>query len=624
MANQTKKQRRTKKRKEIVKRRRARKASLPALLRENPDLHETLNCHHPLVSCLINENWRDGRMANIQVIREAPTGLVLSSFLVDLAGVGLKDAWGNYGLSKAEINRLESKYSAANNPLVGCDLSLANTIVHGGVAWARKWGFKLPKDHKIWLRLLEPVDPAEIDLDLFGENGMPLLILNEDEVDLPEWETFDPEILKGTIEADRDGPSRETLTRIGDIKGALLSFLGRSEIQEDLDAAFEKRFGKEGKPDSEEQWIAFQDWFALEYELQGGGTVAQRFVEEYEDVISHDVRELVLGWQNVIEGLFEVKARESDGYCMKSLINEREYEVYPTVFLDKFEMKPGDFAVARVVPAKGFHTFSGGVKMLQSDGSEDMRAEIYKVAIDFQIKNRRLALKDNEEKLKKSLESARRQYEDFVDFFGSDEVCGTGKEISVKYQSFCYYVVFEKKDPDTGQPVAKAYETETGRPYQPPKVALPKDVLKSTDVGMICDSVEGLEFLIEYQRFFDTFQYPQQHLGKEETEDLVLGYLESDLVSDLPFRKVAKKFPYNFSRVMGYYLDREAVSADSIDDLMQEFKPDTFDKLPGIVVLLDSEMGRLARLAAEEEAEKESRSLFDKFKGAESGTSIRK
>jgi len=140
-------------------------------------------------------------------------------------------------------------------------------------------------------------------------------------------------------------------------------------------------------------------------------------------------------------------------------------------------------------------------------------------------------------------------------------------------------------------------------------VELPDEVLESDDVGMLCDPVEGIFFLIDYRRFIDIFRSPERHLGKEETEDLVMGYLESDSVSDVPFRRVAERFPENFRRVIEYYRAQEGFVSSNIDDLMWEFKPATFDKLAGIVTVLDSDMVRLAK-----NPEQESSSRIDRIR----------
>jgi len=58
--------------------------------------------------------------------------------------------------------------------------------------------------------------------------------------------------------------------------------------------------------------------------------------------------------------------------------------------------------------------------------------------------------------------------------------------------------------------------------------------------------------------------------------DLIkLGYLEDEMVSDVPFRRVAAKFPDNFKKVFEYYRDDIGYYAESVDDLMQVFTLDT-------------------------------------------------
>ena len=48
---------------------------------------------------------------------------------------------------------------------------------------------------------------------------------------------------------------------------------------------------------------------------------------------------------------------------------------------------------------------------------------------------------------------------------------------------------------------------------------------------------------------------------------------------------------------MEHLRDQEGFEAVEIDDLMREFKPHTFNKLPKTVAILDSEMIDLAKLA---------------------------
>jgi hypothetical protein len=107
VSRKNKQQKRVQKRKEVRKQQKAKKSSKPRLFRKEPALEEALNFRHPLVECLINRDWKEGKFASIFVLRDTPVGLVLSGFVVDLAGPGLKDAWGNYGLSYYDAGQFQ-------------------------------------------------------------------------------------------------------------------------------------------------------------------------------------------------------------------------------------------------------------------------------------------------------------------------------------------------------------------------------------------------------------------------------------------------------------------------------------------------------------------------------------
>ena len=220
---------------------------------------------------------------------------------------------------------------------------------------------------------------------------------------------------------------------------------------------------------------------------------------------------------------------------------------------------------------------------------------MYQMAARMQTENPARALADNPEKLKKSREAVQRQYNDFINYFGKDEVFGTGKEIRQYYQDFFDYQVFELQDPDTGLSKAEEFKKMTGKSYKPPKPKFPHNLLRNKDVAMLCDPVDSLTFLEEYGLFIEIFTDPDKHLRMPYAEDVVMGYLESDTISDVPFRRAAKRYPENFKTVIDYYAEQDGFTAGDIEDLMQTFKPESYDKLPGIVVVMDQEIAN-ARL----------------------------
>lgn len=606
MAKQKKGEKRTKKRKLKLKKQRARKAAIPAILRRDPLLAEALRCHHPLHSCLINENWQEKKVATIFVFRETPTGLVMVAFVVDLIGFGLKEVWGDYGLTPGDIDTIKSE-SAENDLSLGlCDLPFASSIIHGGIAWAKKWGIKLPRDYKVWMRILDPLDADEIDLDLFGVDGKPLFVFDEEDDFRLEESSVDLKILKDSLETGEDGPSREQLERIGDIKGVLIEFTRNPEFEEDFNMAKLEYFKEEKEPGDmeKEKWISFLDWYTLEWQSEVESTFPDRFVETHGDLMSRDVREMILGWRDVVDGIFEVKGQRSDRYHMKNLINEREYMVYPTASMtDASLFEIGNFINARITPVGDFHTFSGVVAKIPCDGSDKERGDIYRFAFKTQTRYPRKAFKDNDKRLKASMELLQKSYNDFIDYFGTDELMGAGWEMAQKYKDFLRYGVFEKRDRETGLSMAEKHERKFGETYRLPPVNFPETLLEQSGVGMLFDPAQGISFLEEYDSFVDIFSNPDTHIGglirKSEVEDVIIGYLESDSITDIPFRNMAERFPDNFARVIEYVLNWERFSVNMIDELMLKYKPQTFDKLPNNIAILDSEMIRFARLGEE-------------------------
>jgi len=410
----------------------------------------------------------------------------------------------------------------------------------------------------------------------------------EDDFDIIMDERFDQDILENPILVSGEGPSKDTLNRLGSIKATLVDFAMSPEFKDDLDNESKDRFGRKKKLKKKGEWINFLDWFILECELTSGDRIVDRFLETYQDDINPDIYKLVEGWKKVIEGLFEVKEIVENGYFVKNLINEREYKVYSThVSGPLADVHRGDFLIGRIVPALGFHIFSGAHSPVPLDGKARVRDEMYQIAAIMQTEHPERALADNPEKLQKSREAVRKMYTDFVSYFGKDEVFGTGKEIRQYYKDFFDFQIFEMRDPDTGKTRAEEFEKRTGKRYKPPKQKFPRELLRNKDVAMLCDPVESLIFLEEYGLFLKIFTDPDKHLGTSYAADVIMGYLESDTISDVPFRRAAQRFPDNFKKVINYFAEQEDFVADNLEDLIQAFKPESYEKIPSIVVVMD-------------------------------------
>ena len=312
------------KRKAARKKQRARTVKQPDMLRKDPVLREALSHQHPLIGCRINEGWQEDGMASIFVVRQAPTGIVFGAFLVDLLQLGLKDAYGDCQVLESDLEELWEGYEEQDSLMQPCDYELAHRIIHSGVQWALENGTTIPKKLMIWTRLLEPAGEGDIDLTLFGDGGEPIGLETENTV-------IDQKKLQDPLMLDQEDLPFETLDRIGDIKAALVAFSSRPEFRKDSEELIAEEFGLDNLPQDPQQWAGVIDRFILEHRLESGETVAEKFVDYHGLFMSNDVRRMVLGWRNVIEGLFEVRGRRGRCVEMRNLVNEKFYRAYATV-----------------------------------------------------------------------------------------------------------------------------------------------------------------------------------------------------------------------------------------------------------------------------------------------------
>jgi hypothetical protein len=141
----------------------------------------------------------------------------------------------------------------------------------------------------------------------------------------------------------------DLVERSGDLKRALLDFSERPRFRRPFRQAFEQRFG--GTPVVDEaQFTNFLDAFVLQHRLPDGRTLVDHFVEAHSD-LSEEERTLLLGWRDVVEGIFEVRQREGEALIVVNLVDELTYRVRsnmgPAVFR---RMRPRSFLIARLVP----------------------------------------------------------------------------------------------------------------------------------------------------------------------------------------------------------------------------------------------------------------------------------
>lgn len=129
-------------------------------------------------ACYVNANWRDTGQASIFLLRRHPAGgYAMAAYLVDLWCTGLKDAFGDLGMTRQEFESRFLQRAEDRMEIVRLEPSTAKALVAGGIRFARQNGFRLPRHYERWTALLGDIgDWPQADLSQFGKDGKLLFV----------------------------------------------------------------------------------------------------------------------------------------------------------------------------------------------------------------------------------------------------------------------------------------------------------------------------------------------------------------------------------------------------------------------------------------------------------------
>ena len=198
-----------------------------------------------------------------------------------------------------------------------------------------------------------------------------------------------------------------------------------------VDFALSPRFGRQLEQfmlDATDPWhelsegeaIGVIDRFALQRRLPNGKTVLDQFLAARPDLTATD-REMLLGWRDPVEGIFEIRRKDPDSLVLLNLIDDLEYQAYSNMGPAAFRRLPrGGFVHARLVPigpVPGAWLVSGSMSAYRKSGA----AQIAQTALAVATERPELVYR-NPEKIKQAWTQMREDRAAFVEFFGGDEL----------------------------------------------------------------------------------------------------------------------------------------------------------------------------------------------------------
>lgn len=311
--------------------------------------------------------------------------------------------------------------------------------------------------------------------------------------------------------------------------------------------------------------LALQDWFVLEHILPDHRTVLSHFLEALEDGGEAVIAEQ---WGMVIQGVFHVRqVLDHNHFELMNLVNDVLYVVAGNPVQD-LGLEKGEYLMARLLPHQDYHIFTGLIDRLPTR----KKNEIYALVAEVQTQNPKMAFIDNIDRIALAYRIQEEEQQDFISFFGRDEIVLPGSELEDKLKEFYHYRYFQKKQLD-GDTIAKTFQSKYHQPPLPPQFDFLDNIQAEPDVGVIYDKTEGLVFLLRYGRFQEIFAR-SDFKSIPDYRQILTGYLEDPNISTLPFKRMIDQHPDNAANVFKAFLKRKRFQLDKdFAALMKRYKP---------------------------------------------------
>ncbi|MDN3054754.1 hypothetical protein PH213_09415 [Streptomyces sp. SRF1] len=350
-----------------------------------------------------------------------------------------------------------------------------------------------------------------------------------------------------------------------------------------LEAAGPERQLDEGKA------IRVIDHFILRYRLPDGSTVVDRFVAGRKDLTTVD-REMLLGWRDPVEGIFEIQRKEKDAVVLLNLVDDLEYRTYSNVGRAAFRgMSKGGFLHTCLVPV---HSAGGAwlVSGAMTSYPKSSATKIARAALHLATSQPELVFR-NPEKLEQGWQRMREDRAAFVEFCGGDELVLPPAEAEDLLNA---YYRHRQEAAVAGQP-----DRVRGRRLSDldlPFFELPRELADAHTIGVIYDQVDGLNFYADYGMLRDLFADPVR-ASHGQHQDLLRTYLRGESIAPLPICRLATARPETADAVFRKLLRKPGFTwSEHGEALLRRRKPWYYanEPRPGVSVIGDR-LGALLR-----------------------------
>lgn len=401
------------------------------------------------------------------------------------------------------------------------------------------------------------------------------------------------------------------LERSRELKQALIDFVldAEGELAQSLEA-FAAAQSRRERHDNVQQDLII-DTFLTEGKV-GDKTALNLFLESQPEFSQSD-RQLVHGWQRSFIGLFAVTQILPDGFELMNWLTAKHYIVKPNNTKTMEEMarfKEGEILLTRIAPVtETYWMFSGPCTPMGKLGKPKLAVAIG----NFKENYKNALYSDAPELLEQAWQSVEQYHQNFLDFFGSDEVTLPGYQLNKKIAEFQEVMMQRRlavagidesktlaevaEEAGIGEEEIRAAAEEAGADSKAiaqlidsksttkmvmPKVDLPAELRKAEQVTTLSHPRWGQMFVATYSQFKALLE-AENWQTIEGSEKLLRYYLENSTINAFIWQRLAQQYPTQLEKVLQMALQRPDFRLDrDLEALVQEYNKLTEPELPEI------------------------------------------
>ncbi|MEH2243075.1 hypothetical protein [Nostoc sp.] len=401
------------------------------------------------------------------------------------------------------------------------------------------------------------------------------------------------------------------LERSHELKQALVDFVfdAEGELAKALET-YAAAQSRRGSGDSTQQDLIIDSF--LTAGKVGEKSPLELFIESRPDLDQSD-RNLINSWHYSFIGLFAITNILPDGFELTNWLTDKGYIVKPNnvqTLQAISRLKVGEILLTRISPVTdNYWMFSGPYTIMGKLGKPKLAVAIG----NFKENYKSNLYSDAPDLLEEAWQSVAQYHQQFVDFFGTDEITLPGYQLNKKIAEF-QELITEKSLAAAGidtskslaevaeaagigdeeikaaaeefgadsNAVSQMFNSKSGNSKMVmPKVDLPAELKKAEQVTALSHPRWGQMFLPTYSKV-QAILAAEDWQSIEGAEKLIRYYIEDKSINAFIWHRLAQQYPTQLENVLQKYLQRPFRLESDLDALLQQFNKPIEPELPEI------------------------------------------